>query len=469
MGESIINFSEIWERLFSSQRVGHKSNNIDIRSPYIRDYDRIIFSSNFRRLQNKTQVFPLPGPILVHNRLTHTLEVASVARSLGKIVGNKLDNKYQWKNQIKKKEALLFFYKEELQHVLATASLAHDIGNPPFGHAGEDAIRDFFEKHSYFLEGLTLSEQQDFLQYESNAMALHLMIHEPFELTYTSLASIVKYPCIAEKGFLENSLTYKKSGFLVVDKNFYKPIALQFGLCADSLIKRHPFVYLLEAADDICYNIIDLEDAHRLHIIDTTTLQELLMNIIDEFQINQQEKLKIQTTLKQHKDSNEHIGYLRAKVINLLINACANVFMEYESTILEGRMQVTLLDSLKAISIDNLKKKSTTIYTHQSTQYLEISGFKVLNELLNSLCEIYLDNKRVLSKRDHTIKRLLPITYDIENLNKYRIYRNKEVNNSEISYYQILIILEYITGMTDVYAVDLYKRLNGMDASFRFA
>lgn len=457
-----------WENLFSAQRVGRTSNNLDVRSPYIRDYDRIIFSSNFRRLQNKTQVFPLPGAILVHNRLTHTLEVASVARSLGKIVGNNLVEKYQWRKDIHKEE-LLFFYKEELQHVLATAALAHDIGNPPFGHAGEDAIRDFFKNHIHFLQDLSLSQQQDFLQYESNAMALHLMLHQPFELTYTSLASIVKYPCIAEKGRLPNSLTYKKSGFLVVDENYYKPIAEQFNLMTETGIKRHPFVFLLEAADDICYNIIDLEDAHRLHIIETAALEILFLNIINEFENDEQEKLNIQTKLQQYKDHNERIGYLRAKVINLLINACANRFIECETAILEGTMNLPLIDALQAKSIQELKEKNSDIYCHQSTQYLEISGFKVLNELLNSLCEIYLAEETQLSKRDKTIKRLLPITQDIEDLKKDKIYRNKEVNTSDIYYYQMLIILEYITGMTDVYAVDLYKRLNGMEESFRFA
>src|ERR1700722_8477251 len=260
-----------WQQLYSPLRTGASvpsSTSADpARTSFLRDYDRIIFSSAFRRLQNKTQVFPLPGPVFVHNRLTHSLEVASVGRSLGKAVGDALAERYPGLG-----DGFREFYKYELPSVIAAACLAHDIGNPPFGHSGEDAIRNFFrelegEGKARFAAELTPNQQQDFLRFEGNANAFRTLTHAfnerspgGFRLTYATLASIVKYPCDSLNGFDKQQLVTKKSGFFDSETGTYMAIADELGIPRlhpdKNVYARHPFVYLVEAADDFCYRII---------------------------------------------------------------------------------------------------------------------------------------------------------------------------------------------------------------------
>ena len=275
-----------WASLYSSRRTGdgeRKNNNQDVvRNSFQRDYDRIIFSSAFRRLQNKTQVFPLPGAIFVHNRLTHSLEVASVGRSLGKAVGEMIAEQHAGEG-----EGFKEFYRHELASVIASACLAHDIGNPPFGHSGEDAIRSFFtsldkDTRKIIEDALTENQVKDFELFEGNSNALRTLTHsfnEPeeggYKLTYTTLAALVKYPCASVSGFDKKSglIATKKSGFFDSEAGIYQQIAETLGIPAKEgmtqVYARHPLVYLTEAADDICYRVIDLEDAHRLHIVIT--------------------------------------------------------------------------------------------------------------------------------------------------------------------------------------------------------
>ncbi|HXO76289.1 MAG TPA: dNTP triphosphohydrolase, partial [Puia sp.] len=284
-----------WQQLYSPLRTGSASAAIKgvpgsdgpdgvVRTSFLRDYDRIIFSSAFRRLQNKTQVFPLPGPVFVHNRLTHSLEVASVGRSLGKAIGDAIGDKYAGIGEDFKE-----FYKYELPSVIAAGCLAHDIGNPPFGHSGEDAIRNFFreltgEGKRRFETELSPNQQRDFLYFEGNANAFRTLTHNfneralgGFRLTYATLASIVKYPSDSEHGFNKQRLITKKSGFFDSEINTYKTIAKELGIpqveSGKNVFARHPFVYLVEAADDICYRVIDFEDAHRLNIISIETIR----------------------------------------------------------------------------------------------------------------------------------------------------------------------------------------------------
>lgn len=289
-----------WESLYSARRSGdgpRKAAHQDlVRNSYIRDYDRIIFSSAFRRLQNKTQVFPLPGAVFVHNRLTHSLEVASVGRSLGKAVGDAIADKHFCDPEKgSAAEAHADFYRHELQSVIASACLAHDIGNPPFGHSGEDAIRSYFEEldtatAAILKENLSENQWADFLFFEGNANALRVLTQqhkepEPggYKLTYASLASIVKYPCSSSEGFKKKSgkLSLKKSGFFDSEKGMYALIAEELGIPKlegyENVYARHPFVFLVEAADDICYRIIDLEDAHRLGILSLADFKSLFL------------------------------------------------------------------------------------------------------------------------------------------------------------------------------------------------
>ena len=281
-----------WQSLYSAKRTGdpqRKDANPDqLRTSFLRDYDRIIFSSAFRRLQNKTQVFPLPGAVFVHNRLTHSLEVASVGRSLGKVVGDAIARKYASES-----EHFTEFYKYELPSVVAAACLAHDIGNPPFGHSGEDAIRTYFkelqgETKTMIHDALTDNQLKDMERFEGNSNALRILTNNFNEadlggnkLTYATLASIVKYPCSSSEGFNKKtgSISTKKSGFFDSETDIYTDIANTLGIPKKDgfqhVYARHPFVYLTEAADDICYRIIDMEDAHRLQIVSIDKIREL--------------------------------------------------------------------------------------------------------------------------------------------------------------------------------------------------
>jgi dGTPase len=349
-----------WQQLYSPLRTGStrrpSGDPSDFRTSFLRDYDRIIFSSAFRRLQNKTQVFPLPGPVFVHNRLTHSLEVASVGRSLGKAVGDALAEKHAGQG-----ENFREFYKYELPSVIAAGCLAHDIGNPPFGHSGEDAIRNFFrglqgEGKARFEAELTPNQQRDFLYFEGNANAFRTLTHnfnEPapggFRLTYATLASIVKYPADSLNGFNKQQLATKKSGFFDSEIATYKTIAAELGIPqpdpTKNVFSRHPFVYLVEAADDICYRIIDFEDAHRLNIISIDTIASLFLSFFDK-ETGYDARDRVEKTFHGINDDNQKVQFLRAKLINLLIFRVRDIFMEKEAQLLAGTLGKSLIDCL---------------------------------------------------------------------------------------------------------------------------
>jgi len=316
-----------WKNLISAKRFGleefHDDHN-EIRSEFQRDYDRLVFSAPFRRLQNKTQVFPLPGSIFVHNRLTHSLEVSCVGRSLGNSVALQLMEKHP-----ELRGSLL----SETGSIVSAACLAHDLGNPPFGHSGERAISTYFsEGKGLKLKGELTNEQwEDITHFEGNANAFRLLTHQfqgrrkgGFVLTYTTLASIVKYP-------FASTLAGKKSkfGFFTTEEGGFRLIAEELGMkkISDHPLRyaRHPFVYLVEAADDICYQMMDIEDAHKLKILTTDEVKELLLAYFER-----DKQLHMMQTLDMVSDINEQIAYLRSCVIGLLINECATVFSTRE-------------------------------------------------------------------------------------------------------------------------------------------
>src|SRR5664279_5168042 len=336
-----------WNQLLSTKRFGQEAyheKRADDRSEFQRDYDRLIFSAPFRRLQNKTQVFPLPGSVFVHNRLTHSLEVASVGRSLGSMFFEKAESE----NMIV--ENPLF---QEIGSVVSAACLAHDMGNPPFGHSGEDAIAQFFKKSTEprLRNELTEAEWKDFTQFDGNANAFRLLSHQfngrregGFALTYSTLASIVKYP-------YESMLTNKpKFGFFQSEKNLYARIASELGINQindnPARYSRHPLVFLVEAADDICYQLMDLEDAHKLKIHSFEKTRSLLMGFFDpQTEIRQINRLN--DTLNLVSDPNEQIAYLRASVIGKLVKQCVEVFWKNQSDILSGSFQKPLIDHIQ--------------------------------------------------------------------------------------------------------------------------
>lgn len=440
---------------------GQRGGDGSLRTSFVRDYDRIIFSSAFRRLQNKTQVFPLPGPVFVHNRLTHSLEVASVGRSLGKAVGDALSDKYPSPG-----EGFREFYKYELPSVIAAGCLAHDIGNPPFGHSGEDAIRNFFrelegEGRTRFSQELTVNQQRDLLYFEGNANAFRTLTHpfnEPapggFRLTYATLASIVKYPSDSLNGFDRQQLVTKKSGFFDSEIATYTEMAEALGIPrlfpGRNVFARHPFVYLVEAADDICYRIIDFEDAHRLQIISIDTLKDLFLAFFNG-ESGYDARERVEKIFHDIRDDNQKVQFLRAKLINLLINRARDIFMEKEEALLTGSLSRSLIEYLPPRELELIRRIDAFsvehIYNHRSVVEIEIAGYHVIGGMLREFFGALLHPH---SNKSVKLRQLIPQQFVIR-LQPGSLYDD------------IRSVVDFIAGMTDLYAVDLYRKITGID------
>lgn len=434
-----------WQQLLSTIRFGQEAYYAprhDDRSEFQRDYDRLIFSAPFRRLQNKTQVFPLPGSVFVHNRLTHSLEVACVGRSLGSSVAQKLQSKYP-ENQ----------YLGEIGAIVSAACLAHDMGNPPFGHSGEKAIATYFsEGKGKWLEAILTPEQwKDLTCFEGNANAFRLLTHQfsgrrpgGFVLTYSTLAAIVKYPYAS----IFSDFTKQKFGFFDAEKGVYERIAHMLGICKlpdnPNRYARHPLVYMVEAADDICYQIMDIEDAHKLRILTTNETIELLMGFFD----SERQKRRRETMLMVT-DKNEQIAYLRSSVIGLLIEQCAQVFVNNEQAILDGTFTGSLIKKLPAQSANAYALCSETaferIYRSPEVLDVELAGYKIITTLLEHFVDAVINPDKAYSKQ------LL-----------HRIPEQYETKAPDV-YGRLLAVLDYISGMTDVYALDLYRKITGIN------
>lgn len=454
-----------WSMLYSSRRTGDTQDKVanpdHVRNSFIRDYDRIIFSSAFRRLQNKTQVFPLPGAVFVHNRLTHSLEVASVGRSLGKSVGEEIAHKYPQYG-----DGFVDFYRHDLQSVIAAACLGHDIGNPPFGHSGEDAIRHYFQQISgddrkIIEAALTPNQIRDFEYFEGNSNALRVLTHpfnetdSSYKLTYTTLAAIVKYPCASIEGFRKDTglIATKKSGYFDSEQATFTAIAKELGMHKQegfgTVYDRHPFVYLTEAADDICYRVIDLEDAHRLHIVSFEKFKELFLPFFDDEQgYNSPEYvLKKLATIN---DDNQKVQFIRAKWIGLMINKLTSAFINNEAALLTGTLQNDLLQCLSAKDCELIKAinkfSAKYIYDYRSVVEIEIAGFNVIGGLLKEFTQAILHPSDM---RGAKLLQLLPTQFAITG-QKDKLYQDLQS------------VVDFIAGMTDLYAIDLYRKITGI-------
>lgn len=436
-----------WKDLYSNKRVNDKSERKaeSGRNDYIRDYDRVIFSGPFRKLQNKTQVFPLPGAFFVHNRLTHSLEVASVGRSLGKQVGDRLARIHH--DSFSKEDR--DFYRFELSDVIQTACLAHDIGNPPFGHFGEEAIRTFFIDFFSHNKGLGLTENQrrDFEFFEGNANAFRILTtlfaDSGLKLTYTTLASVVKYPCNSINGFDKQFLATKKSGFMDGEQAVFENIATELVIPGGAgRFKRHPFVYLVEAADDLCYRIIDLEDAFKLNVVTLDEVTELLIPVFND--PGQEEYLH--QKLKTIEDDEQKLAFLRALLINRLTGLCTEVYIQNEALLLDGELNAPLMGLLEDAVKNQLKKIDAfsidRIYNHQSVIEKELAGHHVLYGLLEDLTGALIHWENTRSQK---VLRLIP-----------GFKRSGEL------YKDLLQILDFVSQMTDDFAMDLYKKVRGI-------
>ena len=439
-----------WKQLISNKRLGQESRHAirhDDRSEFKRDYDRLIFSAPFRRMQNKTQVFPLPGSIFVHNRLTHSLEVASVGMSLGNDVAHCV---------MKTRPELADTLFTQIGTIVSTACLAHDMGNPPFGHSGEKAIQTFFTegKGAYLKDRLSPELWNDITHFEGNANAFRLLAHRfkgrrdgGFVMTYTTLASIVKYPfasALAEKG-------HGKFGFFSTEADIFCRIADDLGIIRKSAdgcpaeYARHPLVYLVEAADDICYEIMDIEDAHKLKIVTYEETKRLFLDFFDEMGQNH---IMQRIYDEEITDDNEKVIYMRACVINALERACVDAFMRHEDEIMRGEFSGSLIDSIddrlvKAYrNCTELSKKR--IYKSKPVLDVELSGFKIMDSLMEVMTEAAVNPQRFYSRQ------LIS-----------RVSSQYDISAPDLET-RIMAVIDYISGMTDVYALDIYQKINGI-------
>lgn len=442
-------------QIYTNQRTGNNPNTKASRTDFQRDFDRIIFSSAFRRLQNKTQVFPLPGSVFVHNRLTHSLEVSSVGRSLGSVIGEFIHDSF--KSDLT--EDSKSFYLHNLSNVIAAACLCHDVGNPAFGHSGEDAIASYFDRNETALKPkFNEKEWADLVNFEGNANAIRVLAQQQqgkdaggIQLTFATLASIAKYPCEAiakTKAVIHR----KKFGFFQNEKDIFLKIAEGTNMISESenphIFKRHPFVWLVEAADDICYNIIDMEDAHRLGIVSTADCKNLFFELVKS-ETNDLKKVK--GKLDSISNENEQISYLRAKVINALINKSVELYKTNFNKILDGNLDQGLLDIYKS---ENKTLQDITsfsidkIYNHKAVVEIENAGYNVMYELLDHFIPSILKSEDAMKSYDKKALKLLP---------KQFFYKDGT------DYQKVLGVIDYVSGMTDNYATDLYRKIKGID------
>ena len=434
-----------WNRLISAKRFGledmHQPDYQENRSEFQRDYDRLIFSAPFRRLQNKTQVFPLPGSVFVHNRLTHSLEVSCVGRSLGNDVARGI---------LQRRPELRESYLPEIGSIVSAACLAHDLGNPPFGHFGERAFSTYFSegKGLALKEQLTEAQWNDLTHFEGNANAFRLLTHQfegrrkgGFVLTYPTLASIVKYPW-------SSSATQKKSkfGFFTTEVESFQKIADELGIKCKStaplVYARHPLVYLVEAADDICYEIMDIEDSFKLKLLSRAETFDLLMAFFKE-----ERRAKIRQMLEKVTDENEQVAYLRARAIGLLTYECTQAFLQHEEEILAGEFEGELIDHISELPREAYRHCAAVakqkIYRSRDVVDIEVAGFRIIGTLIDLMTDAVLSPEKAYSQ-----------------LLMNRVSSQYSIRSADL-FERILSVLDYISGMTDVFALDLYRKING--------
>lgn len=438
-----------WMKLISNKRFGQEYKHAerhDDRSEFKRDYDRLVFSSAFRRLQNKTQVFPLPGSIFVHNRLTHSLEVASVGMSLGNDISKRI---------IARRHELKDTLFEEIGIIVSAACLAHDLGNPPFGHSGEKAIQTFFSEGTgqEVRDKVSPAFWDDITHFEGNANAFRILTHcfkgrRPggFVMTYSMLAAIVKYPFASSYAG-----SHGKFGFFSTEADSYQKIADELGIVRLSRPEeplkyaRHPLVYLVEAADDICYEIMDIEDSHKLKILSFKETEKLLLAFFDE---ETQHKIQKRIIDEGVTDENEKVVYMRASAIGKLENECVTTFLEHEQKILDGTFTGSLIDHIaerQRIAYKECEKTSfAKIYHSKPVLDIELSGYKIMETLMETFINAAINPTHFHSQQ---LIRRVSSQYDITS------------DNLED---RIMAVIDYISGMTDIYALDVYQKINGI-------
>lgn len=442
-----------WERLLSLKKQGDTQPRIrkeqdPTRLGFEVDYDRIIFSPAFRTLQDKTQVIPLSKTDFVHTRLTHSLEVSVVGRSLGRSAGSFILEKYPYLKE-------LGYEVNDFGAIVAAAALSHDIGNPPFGHSGEKAIGEYFLNGNgkKYKEQLSDKEYQDLVSFEGNANGLMVLSSSMFgnegglRISYATLGAFMKYPKESLPIKPTNRIADKKYGFFQADKEFIKEVADELGLIPNKTgddigYERHPLTYLVEAADDICYTIIDFEDGINLGWIDEEYALEYLIKLVKD-NINS-------AKYNQLKTREDRVSYLRAVAIGRMINEVIEVFKENEEKILAGDFPYALTDKsrFKAQLDDIINICVKKIYQSNEVTQKEITGYKVISVLLDTFTRAY-NNKYEgkTSNYDKLVLRLLPEKYKVE--------------NTKSVYERLLHICHFVSLLTDGNALQIYHIIQG--------
>ena len=440
-----------WEKLLSLKRHGDnfKRKRIDqdeTRLGFDVDYDRIIFSSEFRSLQDKTQVVPFSQGDFVHTRLTHSLETSVVGRSLGRRVGVEILKKYpHLKND-------LGYHANDFGAIVASASLAHDIGNPPFGHSGEKSIGQYFMSGlgKKFGDILNDKEFQDLCDFEGNANGFKILTQSRpgreggLRLSYATLGAFIKYPKESLPIKPTSDVSDKKYGFFQNEKNIYFDIANELGLSKnDGGYNRHPLTFLVEAADDICYTIIDFEDGINLGLVDEDYALEYLINLVRD-SINTEKYHSLNNTI-------DRVSYLRALSINTLINEAVEIFVENEDDILNGKFNVALLkkSKFKPQIADIIKISIEKIYESKEVIEKEVAGYNIINKLLDTFISSvnrYYEGSQ--TSYDDLIIKLLPST---TNLNHDNLYS------------RLLEICHYVASLSDRKALNVYNKITGVE------
>jgi len=438
-----------WEQLLSLKRQGDTSKRLrkeqdDTRLGFEVDYDRIIFSSAFRSLQDKTQVIPLSKTDFVHTRLTHSLEVSVVGRSLGRLVGKKILEKYPHLKEIHG------FHMNDFGTIVAAAALAHDIGNPPFGHSGEKAIGEYFKTGNglQYQAQLEPKEWQDLVDFEGNANGFSVLTGSRpgneggLRISYATLGAFMKYPKESLPKKPTANIADKKFGFFQTDKEFFKDVAAELGMLSnkkteDIGFERHPLAFLVEAADDICYTIIDFEDGINLGLVEEDFALEYLINLVRHTIDN-----KKYNTLTTKED---RISYLRALAISSLIGDAVKVFLENEEAILQGNFHVALMDKsqYKAQMDDIIKISIKNIYQSREVIEKEIMGYQIINTLLDKFCTAY--NNKFEGKAtnyDILILKLLPEKFITEKMKLYE---------------RLMHICHFVSMLTDGKALQIFN------------
>lgn len=436
-----------WNKLLSANRLSASHGGADIRSAFQHDYDRIVFSTAFRRLQNKTQVFPLPGSQIVHNRLTHSIEVASVGRSIACMVSSKLADRFG--NGIEKQLA-------NIDIIVSTACLAHDLGNPPFGHSGEESISSYFrdDEGRKYEQMVSPAQWHDLIAFEGNANAIRILAHQfrgrragGLSLTSATLATLIKYPYPS----FENG-NRKKYNVFCSELDIFDRFMTDCGINAIDaqrhIYARHPLSYMMEAADDICYLFLDMEDAHKRSIIDTQSVENYFSSFFNPLTDTQFFDYKEQV-YQVVTDTNERIAFLRAQAISKLVDCVSTVFVDHYNDIINGNFKGGLISHLPEFQNSALNKcrniSVSEIYKHSSVVKIELEGYKILGYLMSAFTDAVMNPDKSYNRKLIT---LIPDQFIAE---------------TEDVYTKLQTMTDYISNMTDLYAVQLYKDLNGIN------